>query len=97
MFGNVRVRRGETPSLAVPAEAVIHAGDRDYVFRVRAGDHYDPRVVVVGAVDGEWVQILQGLALGDTVVASASFLIDSESRLKAAIAGMGSQPHGAGK
>jgi len=33
--------------------------------------------------------VLQGLAEGDTVVASASFLIDSESRLKAAIAGIG--------
>ena len=41
------------------------------------------------------MQILKGLAAGETVVASASFLIDSESRLKAAISGMGAQP-GAG-
>ena len=38
------------------------------------------------------LQILKGVAQGDTVVASASFLIDSESRLKAAISGMGAQP-----
>ena len=94
MFGNVRVARAGAQGLAVPFEAVVHAGDQDYVFRVRDGDHYEPRLVEVGAQDGEWVHIVRGLALGDTVVASASFLIDSESRLKAAIAGMGSQPHG---
>jgi Cu(I)/Ag(I) efflux system membrane fusion protein len=55
--------------------------------------------VAVGLEDGDWVQVLRGLAEGDTVVASASFLIDSESRLKAAIAGMGRQSgmgHGGG-
>jgi hypothetical protein len=35
------------------------------------------------------VPVAAGVAEGDTVVASASFLIDSESRLKAAISGMG--------
>ena len=53
---------------------------------------FEPRLVSVGLQDGDQVQILKGLAEGDTVVASASFLIDSESRLKAAIAGMGKQP-----
>jgi Cu(I)/Ag(I) efflux system membrane fusion protein len=41
------------------------------------------------------VEILRGLAAGDTVVASASFLIDSESRLRAAIAGLGGARTGA--
>jgi Cu(I)/Ag(I) efflux system membrane fusion protein len=49
-------------------------------------------MVWTGLQDGDWVQVLRGVAAGDTVVASASFLIDSESRLKAAIAGMGAQP-----
>jgi len=39
--------------------------------------------------EGDRVQVLKGVVEGDTVVSSASFLIDSESRLKAAIAGMG--------
>jgi Cu(I)/Ag(I) efflux system membrane fusion protein len=45
--------------------------------------------VWTGRGDGDRITVLQGLAEGDTVVASASFLIDSESRLKAAIAGIG--------
>ena len=42
--------------------------------------------------DGERIHILRGVSDGDTVVASASFLIDSESRLKAAIDGTGAAP-----
>jgi Cu(I)/Ag(I) efflux system membrane fusion protein len=59
-------------------------------------------MVWTGMPEGDRVQILKGVVEGDTVVSSASFLIDSESRLKAAIGGLGSQPgmagmdHGAG-
>jgi multidrug efflux pump subunit AcrA (membrane-fusion protein) len=92
MFGKVRTGGRGTPSLVVPNEAVVDAGEHRYVFLAHAGGHFEPRRVVVGLESGDDVQILSGLAAGDTVVASASFLIDSESRLKAAIAGMGSQP-----
>ena len=63
-------------------------GEDTYVFLARRGGRFEPRRVTLGARDGEWVQVHSGLAVGDTVVASASFLIDSESRLKAAIGGM---------
>ncbi len=49
-------------------------------------------MVTLGLRERDRVQVVHGLAAGDTVVSSASFLIDSESRLKAAIAGMGVQP-----
>ncbi len=92
MYGHALVTAGSTPALAVPTEAVVNAGEHDYVFLALSGGHFEPRMVSVGLQDGDQVQILKGLAEGDTVVASASFLIDSESRLKAAIAGMGKQP-----
>ncbi len=88
MYGRAIVHAGARPSLAVPAEAVVNAGEHDYAFLARAGGRFEPRRVVVGRGDGTWVRVLQGLAEGDTVVASASFLIDSESRLRAAISGM---------
>jgi len=92
MYGRVEVTGRGAPTLALPSEAVVHTGEHDYVFLVRAGGHFEPRQVEMGLREGDWVQILRGVAAGDTVVASASFLIDSESRLKAAIAGMGKQP-----
>jgi Cu(I)/Ag(I) efflux system membrane fusion protein len=89
MYGQVDVssRRGAS-SLVVPAEAVVNTGEISYVFLARGEGHFEPRRVWTGTSDGDHVTVLKGLAEGDTVVSSASFLIDSESRLKAAIAGL---------
>ena len=92
LYGRVRVESRARPTLVVPSEAVVHTGQHDYVFLARAGGLFEPRMVTVGHEAGDRAEILKGLAAGDTVVASASFLIDSESRLKAAISGMGAQP-----
>jgi Cu(I)/Ag(I) efflux system membrane fusion protein len=95
MYGSVAVATAARPTLAVPAEAVVRSGARDYAFLAHAGGRFEPRLVTVGTGDGEWVPVLSGLAAGDTVVTSASFLLDSESRLRAAIAGadgMGAMP-----
>ncbi|MEK7347411.1 MAG: efflux RND transporter periplasmic adaptor subunit [Candidatus Eisenbacteria bacterium] len=89
MFGRAIVHAGTRPVLVVPAEAVVNAGEHNYAFLARAGGRFEPRMIDVGRGDGDWVPVLRGLAEGDTVVASASFLIDSESRLRAAITGMG--------
>jgi RND family efflux transporter MFP subunit len=92
MYGRVRVAGRGGSALVVPGEAVVNTGEHKYVFLAHHDGHFEPRMVWTGTQEGDHVQILKGLAAGDTVVASASFLIDSESRLKAAIAGMGKQP-----
>jgi Cu(I)/Ag(I) efflux system membrane fusion protein len=95
MYGQVDVRsRRGTRSLVVPAEAVVNTGDVSYVFLDRGEGHFEPRRVWTGRGDGDLITVLKGLAEGDTVVSSASFLIDSESRLKAAIAGLGGRATG---
>lgn len=97
MYGQVDVstRRG-VGVLMVPAEAVVQTGEISYVFIARGEGRYEPRRVWTGRGDGERVTVLRGLAEGDTVVSSASFLVDSESRLKAAIAGLGMKPKAGG-
>jgi Cu(I)/Ag(I) efflux system membrane fusion protein len=95
MYGRVGISSLGVRALSVPAEAVVNAGEHSYVFIAHAGGHFEPRRVWTGMPEGDRVQILKGVAQGDTVVSSASFLIDSESRLKAAISGMGAKP-GAG-
>jgi len=87
MYGRLTLSGAGPAGLAVPSEAVIHAGDHDYLFVAKGDGQFEPRAVITGAEAGEWVQILRGVSEGDTVVASGSFLIDSESRLKAAIGG----------
>ena len=54
----------------------------------------EPRLVRTGIRAGDQVEVLSGLEEGETVVTSAGFFIDSESRLKAAIEGMGSAGSG---
>jgi len=92
MFGKVRAAGSPTPVLVVPTEAVVDAGEHRYVFLAHAGGRFEPREVAIGATGPDGIEVRAGLAAGDTVVSSASFLIDSESRLKAAIAGMSAQP-----
>ena len=97
MYGRVEVSTGRGhAALVIPAEAVVNTGEISYVFLARGGGRFEPRRVWTGGGDGDRITVLQGLAEGDTVVASASFLIDSESRLKAAIAGLGADSSAAG-
>lgn len=89
MFANVQLGSTGESVLTVAREALMEDGDKDYVFVVHGRTHFEPRLVTVGAKSDEWVEIVSGLSEGETVATSANFLIDSESRLKAAIAGMG--------
>lgn len=74
------------PSLVVPREAVLDTGTRQVVFVALDGGHFEPRNVKTGAAgDDGSVQVLSGLAPGDTVVTSGQFLMDAESRMKEAI------------
>ncbi len=71
----------------VPREAVIDTGTQQIAFVVVAQGHFEPRKVRMGIVgDGDRVQILDGLAPGETVVTSGQFLLDVESRTAEAIA-----------
>jgi membrane fusion protein, copper/silver efflux system len=88
MFGEVRLRVSLPRALVVPAEAVLETSRERYSFVVNASGAFEPRLVVVGRRVGTEVQILGGLAAGEEVVASASFLVDSESGLRAAIRAM---------
>ncbi len=81
-------------AITVPMDAVIVTGRRNLVFVRDADGMLQPRVVVVGARAGDRVQILEGLAEGESVVASANFLVDAESRLASTGATMPGMQHG---
>ncbi|MEO8453090.1 MAG: efflux RND transporter periplasmic adaptor subunit, partial [Gemmatimonadota bacterium] len=86
MFATVRIHTqpaGET--LVVPAEAVIHSGERTVVFVSLGNGRFDPRDVKLGVTGDEKFQVLSGVKEGEAVVTSGEFLLDSESRLKEAV------------
>lgn len=90
MYANVIIEQSVAESdIAVPSEAVIRSGERNVVIVAIGGGRFIPRDVRLGVESGDgYYQILEGLNNGDEVVTSAQFLIDSESRLKEAIAKM---------
>jgi Cu(I)/Ag(I) efflux system membrane fusion protein len=87
MFGTMHLDLPGEPGLAVPAEAVVDTGDAQYLFVAKAGGRFEPRHVRLGARGAGYVEILDGVTEGEVVVTTANFLIDSESRLRAAIEG----------
>jgi RND family efflux transporter MFP subunit len=67
--------------VTIPRDAVIVTGERNVVF-VRGDDGtLRSREVLLGPRSEEKVQVLGGLVPGETIVASANFLVDAESRL----------------
>lgn len=76
--------------LAIPAEALIDTGTRQLVFVMKGEGQYEPREVRIGHEAEGAYEVLSGVKEGEEVVASANFLIDSESKLKAAISEAGS-------
>ncbi|MBA0167733.1 efflux RND transporter periplasmic adaptor subunit [Pectobacterium sp. CFBP8739] len=73
------------PRLAIPQEALLVSGSQNRVLLSDGNGHFTPRNVTVGASLGDWVEIIEGLKAGDSVVTSGQFLIDSEASLRSAL------------
>jgi Cu(I)/Ag(I) efflux system membrane fusion protein len=85
MFAAVHLRGTmQDQVLTVPTEAVIKTGTRSVVIVADDGSHFRPALVRVGAEHGGRSEILEGLSVGQNVVASGQFLIDSEASLRGA-------------
>ena len=71
--------------VAVPRDALVATGESTHVFIDHGDGHLEPRTVKTGDLSGELVEITTGVDPGERVVAGATFLIDAESRLRAAL------------
>ena len=85
MFATVYLKTPESEHLVLPLSAVLHAGERSFVFLALGEGRLRPQPVEVGMRVGEDVEVLSGVEEGQTVVSSATFLVASESRLRAAL------------
>ena len=88
MYATAALATAGRRSVSVPLEAVLPTGTKDLVFVNRGDGRFVPREVRVGLRGDSLVEIVEGLKPGDEVVASATFLLDSESNLAAAIQGL---------
>jgi Cu(I)/Ag(I) efflux system membrane fusion protein len=92
MYATVRLTGETTPVLSVPRSAVLVTGERALAFLKRPDGAFEPRSVSLGRATDERLEVLRGLSRGDTVVASATFLVDAESNLGTILGGMGDMP-----
>lgn len=92
MYATIHFSGDGAPVLSVPRSAVLVTGRRNLVFVKRPDGRFTPREIHIGAATDERIEVLGGLAPGDSVVASATFLVDAESNLGTAFGGMGNMP-----
>jgi Cu(I)/Ag(I) efflux system membrane fusion protein len=87
MYADVVFQAGanEEPAIAVPASAVIDSGTRQIVLVTKGEGRFEPRAVKLGRRGDGFVEVLDGINTGEEVVTAATFLIDAESNLKAAL------------
>ena len=94
MFADVEINAGdgEAERLSVPASALIDSGNRQVVIVDRGKGRFEPRAVKVGVRGDGFVEIAEGIKVGENVVVAANFLIDAESNLKAALSSFTADP-----
>jgi len=90
MYADVEFKGSLGKALAVPESAVLSTGERTLVFVTDGKGTFEPREVTTGMKVRNYYEIKSGLSAGEKVATGANFLIDSESKLKAAISGAGS-------
>jgi multidrug efflux pump subunit AcrA (membrane-fusion protein) len=90
MYANVYLKNTlPEKRLVVPQEAVIDSGVRKRVFVSRGKGKVRAREVTLGVEGNDYTfEVIDGLAEGEEIVVSGQFMLDSESRLKEAIAKM---------
>jgi Cu(I)/Ag(I) efflux system membrane fusion protein len=88
MFADVEIMLAGAPVVQVPEGAVIDTGDRQVVILDLGDGRFRPEPVTVGRRSDGMIEIVNGVAAGDRVVSAATFLIDAESNLNAALAAL---------
>ena len=88
MLLRLHIEGAKRTRMLLPSEAVIRTGQRAVVVVRKEDGAFEPREVTLGAEQGEDIEIAQGLAEGERVVASGQFLIDSEARLRSVLGSM---------
>ena len=93
MIVDVEIQVTMPSTLVVPADAVLQNGTGNIVFVDLGNGYFEPRPVSTGWRDGDQLEVVDGLKPGERIVVSGSFLLDSETRMKAAANGEAQDAH----
>ena len=93
MYADVEIATSSgEPVVVVPTSAVIDSGTRRVVIADLGDGRFEPRDVKLGRRGSEYVEVLEGIHEGDSVVVAGNFLIDAESNLNAALRALTAPP-----
>ena len=92
MYANVLLAGTARSALTVPADAILDSGTDQVVFVALGDGYFEPRPVTAGRRIADAIEILDGLQEGDEVADGATFFLDSESQLRAAVRGFEAPP-----
>jgi len=90
MYASVEFTGQTREALSVPTESIIATGMRKVVI-VKEANGYRPVEIKTGEAFNDSTEILNGLTLGEKVVVSGQFLIDSEASLSGVLARISQQ------
>ena len=86
MYGEVEIATGsDVPVVVVPTNSIIDSGTRQVVIADLGDGRFEPRDVKLGRRGSGYIEVLEGVQEGDSVVVDGNFLIDAESNLRAAL------------
>jgi len=85
MYAHIHLKAKLGKRLVVPESAVLYSGQSRVVFLDLGDGRLAPRKIKTGQRSRKWIEVLEGLEAGDTVVTSGNFLIAAESKLKAGV------------
>ena len=89
MYADISLEIPIGEKLSIPTSAVLRTGKQDVVFVDQGDGIFEIRRVQLGLKTGSYYEVLRGLKNGEQVVSRANFLIDSESKVQAAVATWG--------
>src|SRR6516225_5037189 len=96
MYVNVTIAVPLGRQLVIPSSGVLQAGNRQIAFIDHGQGYLEPQEIEIGPRVDDFVVVLKGLRVGERIVSSANFLVDSEAQLQAAIGSFAPPPPGAG-
>lgn len=86
MFGEMKISTGKNSmAILISAESVVKINNKDFVFVQKANstkteskEEFEKRSVVIGSIQNDMVEIIEGLNVNDKVVVKGAFYLKSE-------------------
>ena len=81
LFAEAHVSATTPDALTLPRRAVLNPGGQTLVYVEQAAGSYERRALTLGRIGDDFVEVLEGLAAGERVVATGNLLIDAQAQL----------------